>query len=512
MGETTVAPVTGTEIERWQSVLASIYGNARTTTPVIVADGYTVTISVHRGQLVIRDGIGRHARTRELYRSDRTVKRIVVLGHSGTITLDALRWCNDVGVTLAVIGRDGKLAAVTTNPNPFDARIRRAQAAADGTELGDRIASFLITEKIRGQNAILTGWGIESPEIELYLKKLSKTATTAEVNEYESRSANSYFKEWSGRVRPVFRSSQNGRVPPAWLRPFGRRSPVTRSSSRVAGDPINAMLNYAYSLGEVIVRQNALILGIDPALGILHRDKRYRDSMVFDLIEPLRPVIDRDLIRYLETREFKRTDFIETPDGNCQLAEPITHTLAHYMPAWSSEIAPTVETVAHMLSTSATGKVRTRTPLTNMNGTNPTRAPRVCRDCGNTVNNARSYWCEECRTLRAGKSRTERRKHDRRRNNSDNPKTEAKRKTADAIAEWEAENLESFPLTIDDYTVRIYPAISQLRPKEISEATGMSRGYASRIRHGQNIPHRRYWTALAALSTNNKSQSGDNQQ
>jgi len=47
---------------------------------------------MERGHLVVEDGIGGDRRKGRLSRLDRDLKRVVIIGHAGTITLDAVRW------------------------------------------------------------------------------------------------------------------------------------------------------------------------------------------------------------------------------------------------------------------------------------------------------------------------------------------------------------------------------------------------------------------------------------
>src|SRR3954470_16968410 len=86
------------EIDQWQTVLDHAYGTNKLT-PVVVVDGYAVSLVVKNNQLAIRDGVGNHTRTRTIARSNRTVQRFVVLGRAGTLSLAALRWCTEVGIS-----------------------------------------------------------------------------------------------------------------------------------------------------------------------------------------------------------------------------------------------------------------------------------------------------------------------------------------------------------------------------------------------------------------------------
>jgi CRISPR/Cas system-associated endonuclease Cas1 len=146
--------------------------------------------------------------------------------------------------------------------------------------------------------------------------------------------------------------------------PNPRQSPLAVRTPRKAVDPVNAILNYAYSLGEVECVHACHLLGLDPELGILHADRIRRDSMALDLIEPLRPVIDTAVLDLLAARHFRKIDFIAARDGTCRLSETITHPLAEHLPAWGVAVAPITEAVAHSLTANANCAVIERTPLT----------------------------------------------------------------------------------------------------------------------------------------------------
>ena len=63
-------------------------------------------------------------------------------------------------------------------------------------------------------------------------------------------------------------------------------------------------------------------------MGILHADQKRRDSFVFDVIEPLRPVVDGQLLTLLERRSFGKREFFETRQGACRLMPPLPQVLA----------------------------------------------------------------------------------------------------------------------------------------------------------------------------------------
>ena len=131
----------------------------------------------------------------------------------------------------------------------------------------------------------------------------------------------------------------------------------------MAAGPVNAMLNYGYTLGESVARHACQIVGLDPALGVMHTDKPHRDSLALDLLEALRPTIDRTALQLLASRRFCYLNFTGTPQGQVRLTETVTYPLAASMPAWVGMLAHIVERVAHDLTGSAPSSVSARTPL-----------------------------------------------------------------------------------------------------------------------------------------------------
>src|SRR5947208_2357330 len=96
---------------------------------VCVVEGYGVRLHVRHGRLHVCDGFGRQRRERIYTRVSPGIARLIVLGHAGSISLEALRWLADLGIAFTQIDLDGRLLAAST-PGPEDARLRRAQALA----------------------------------------------------------------------------------------------------------------------------------------------------------------------------------------------------------------------------------------------------------------------------------------------------------------------------------------------------------------------------------------------
>ena len=97
---------------------------------------------------------------------------------------------------------------------------------------------------------------------------------------------------------------------------------------------------------ESEARLAAAELGLDPGLGILHRDTPNRDSLACDLMEPVRPLVDAYVFDWLSRGPIRRGWFFEQADGNCRLMAACAAQLAETAATWRKAVAPYVERAA----------------------------------------------------------------------------------------------------------------------------------------------------------------------
>lgn len=88
-----------------------------------------------------------------------------------------------------------------------------------------------------------------------------------------------------------------------------------KRSRRPAVDFFNAALNYLYGMTYSIVESGVFAKGLDPFIGYMHTDNYQKTSLVFDLIEPIRPLIDRILIELCTTNQLAENHFIAKEQG-----------------------------------------------------------------------------------------------------------------------------------------------------------------------------------------------------
>ncbi len=95
-----------------------------------------------------------------------------------------------------------------------------------------------------------------------------------------------------------------------------------------ATHPVKAMLNYAYAVLESQVRIATVAQGLDPAVGYLHTCRPGCAALIYHLMEPLRPQMDRLLLDFVLSHVFAPNDFILRTNGICRLHPQLARQMA----------------------------------------------------------------------------------------------------------------------------------------------------------------------------------------
>ncbi len=499
---------------------------------VLVLTGYGIRVAVERGHLTISDGQGRERRAGRFPRSCRSIRRLVVIGHTGTISFEALRWLSDVGAAFVQIDRDGKVIAATGPVELDDARLRRAQAIATTHGTDVVVARDLLSQKLAGQAAVLDRFGTEqateaASRVRQLANDLAAAGTPDRLRLVEAHAAGLYWGVWAG-VPVRFGRRDTAKVPEGWQAFDGRASPLSGATRRAA-TPANAILNYLYAILECEARIACAAVGLDPGLGMLHADLKARDSLALDVMEAVRPQVDAFMLNLLRSRTFAARDFFETREGGCRLMPPLAKLLAETVPQWAAALAPVVERVARVLVEPVRTKAAMPTPLTQANrragrdgvrrkertsDTLATDLPSACRLCGVVLDRPGRDYCDDCWTEYRVEQATERfapaglETLARLRSEGIDPahggKAGRKRGQRNAghmaaVMEWEQARGEADQGDPDMFRREVLPKLQGVPLGVMAKATGLSEGYCSFIRRREKVPHRRHWVALARL-------------
>jgi hypothetical protein len=211
----------------------------------------------------------------------------------------------------------------------------------------------------------------------------------------------------------------------------------------------------------------------------------------------------------------RREWFFEKSDGNCRLMGPFAGRLSETARTWGHAVAPAAEWISRTLWSTIRRTAQQIYPPTRLTQSRrrqtrggsaaisverPPRAPRICVTCGASLKRGRQY-CATCGIAFSKESLIEAARLGR--VVTHNPKSEAlrastmKRQEA-AKRAWRPSDLPEW-LKETFYREKIQPRLWAIRVPVIATALTVSEPYATDIRKGKRIPHRRHWFALARL-------------
>jgi CRISPR-associated endonuclease Cas1 len=296
-----------------------------------VLTGHGLRLSVDRGTLLVKDGFTHYPQQREerrIFPGDREMpSRIIVIDGDGSLTFDVLGWLSQQNVPLVRIDWRGNVTTVVSNgygPNP---KLVLAQLAAQTKERSIEIAISLLSEKFRNCVKALQDLPHSGDKLRAIAKQKTEVAELAQrppktINGLlgvEGRAAFSYFLAWQ-KVPLQWKGTGRRPIPTDWHQIGPRTSANGRVGvNRHASHPVNAMLNYAYGVLESHVRMEIIARGYDPTIGYLHTHQEDRPALVFDLMEPLRPLVDRVVLGLVQSQAMDAGDFTLRNDGVCRL-------------------------------------------------------------------------------------------------------------------------------------------------------------------------------------------------
>jgi CRISPR-associated endonuclease Cas1 len=295
-----------------------------------VLAGHGVQLRIQHRTLLIRDGFTHYPQTRREYRlfpGDRKLpSRIVVLNADGSISLDVVAWLAEQAIPLVMLDWQGQVLSVLGGrPLVPDSKLWAAQVAAQSNGAGLQLATQLIRDKLTASvetletlpKSLRREHAIERVQWELTTLAEQPPTSIDDLRLIEGRGALSYFTAWQDL--PIqWKGRNRNAVPPEWER-VGWRVSLLGRTNKNASHPMNALLNYAYGCLESQMHIAVVAAGFEPMLGYLHANHPGRVAFVYDLMEPLRPVVDRQVLELVRSRTFTASDFVMTARGVCRL-------------------------------------------------------------------------------------------------------------------------------------------------------------------------------------------------
>jgi len=253
-----------------------------------------------------------------LYRDGKKVNQIschlilsvFIIGHA-TLTTVLIQKLKKHGVSIFLLNQSYQVYAEIMSEAEGNTQLREIQyTMTKPTQL--QMAKLLVSNKITNQKELLDHYkakgGISLKDAQA---SIEKTTTLQELLGVEGNCAHGYFKSLFSQI--------------GWY----RRAPQTRE------DIPNLLLDIGYTFVFNIVDAIARLFGFDTYKGFYHQLFFQRKSLSCDLMEPMRAMVDRQLIKSYHLGQVSEKDFKFT-DGSFRFRD--SDAAKKYLSIWSELI------------------------------------------------------------------------------------------------------------------------------------------------------------------------------
>ncbi|ADN01354.1 type I-C CRISPR-associated endonuclease Cas1c [Spirochaeta thermophila] len=228
--------------------------------------------------------------------------------------------CGKNGISVSFFSRNGRFLARATGPTRGNVLLRREQyRIADSEERSLPIVRAVILAKIHNSRRVLQrafqdhGEKIADPKgfqraiglLQRLKERVAQIPTIEEVRGIEGDASRLYFT--------LFDQCITSQKADFFFHERSRRPPLDR---------MNAILSFLYTLLYCDMISALEGVGLDPAVGFLHKDRSGRASLALDLIEELRAYLgDRIALSLVNLGQIKAEDFELLDNGAVFLTE-----------------------------------------------------------------------------------------------------------------------------------------------------------------------------------------------
>lgn len=241
-----------------------------------------------------------------------TIKAVICFGNV-LVTPGALELCTENDVTVTYLSYYGRFMARIQGRVSGNVLLRKEQyRMSDDIIQSARIARNIVSAKVHNSRLVLSrgirdhGDKIEVESIEktvAYLKRVSENVLEEsdldKIRGIEGEAAKEYFSHFNALItnqKSDFFFIDRNRRPPR--------------------DRINALLSLTYTLLYHDMRSACEMVGLDPAVGFLHRDRPGRYGLALDLMEEFRSFIaDRLVLSLVNLKQVSGNQFDVSESG-----------------------------------------------------------------------------------------------------------------------------------------------------------------------------------------------------
>lgn len=280
----------------------------------LIINTYGVSINRDNEALVVTTPDG----TRQ--RIPTTGIKSIQISRGAQITSDAVMLAIEQEIEVLFMDKSGSPIGRVWSPRYGSiSTIRKGQVNFTFSPDAVKWIKDVVARKIENQQALILSLSVDSADsdkaVERTLRRLEDYRNKILLLEGEIvPDVAASLRGWEGQASKIYFDTLNAFIP-EHLR-FAIRS------QRPALDVANAMLNYGYGILYGKIEGCLIKAGIDPYIGILHRDDYNRPVLVYDIIELYRVWVDYVVYALLAQDIITDEFYSARPDGSYWL-EPL---------------------------------------------------------------------------------------------------------------------------------------------------------------------------------------------
>jgi len=239
---------------------------------------------------------------------------VVAEGNTGSLTFEAARFLAIHDVPVVFLRWDGSVLSTLLPRGPVAGELKLAQFAAHSdtarrVEIARTILEVKLSKSVELLRFLSRFYPCGPEPVESEVKRGPSTESILDLMGWEGRTAVAYWAEFSKIVQRLWPEVR-----------FVTRKGKGKSWPQSATDPVNALLNFGYSLLEGRIRHAVNSVGLMPEIGFLHETAASKLPLVYDLQEPFRWLVDLSVIEVLAGRQLDRKgDFLTTENYHVRL-------------------------------------------------------------------------------------------------------------------------------------------------------------------------------------------------
>jgi CRISPR-associated protein Cas1 len=234
-------------------------------------------------------------------------------------------FCAENGVGISFLSEHGRFLARVQGPVSGNVLLRREQyRKADNEEFTADMARFFLTGKIANCRTVIQrtlrdhAEKVDESKLQQTATNLNRCLTSLErektvdtLRGIEGDAAHCYFEVFDHLIicqKESFRFQERNRRPPL--------------------DNVNCLLSFIYTLLMHDIRSALETVGLDPAVGFLHRDRPGRPSLALDMMEEFRPFLaDRLTLSLINLRQVQEKGFLKAESGGITMNDDTRKTV-----------------------------------------------------------------------------------------------------------------------------------------------------------------------------------------